>query len=955
MLSLAIIAKNEKEQVERIVKEYGKYFGEIVVGADEPIEVDGATVHLYEQSEEEKQFGGIFFDRKRNWLAEKVNGDYYFRLDTDDVIVGVENIKDVYEKAQELRIDVVCCYYDYGRDEWGNTHAAHYRETIIRKTKDVFWNKHIHENIIPRDGYQNKLVEDDFIKIFHNIDSKPDEERNARNLKYLVYEFNKDRENTDPRTLAYLGRMLIRLDPEKAKFFLKKHIEKSGWDEDRLLSWMYLAEVYIEDGDIDQAITCCIEAMLDKPDVPEPFLKLHDIYFQAGDWAKAIIWGEKGLKTKAPKTLMVRDPSGRTWRPLVSMAICLFNVNRLEEAMAFLQKAKQFVPDNQTVLDNEKIFAEAIKMNDFKQAFKVVYNYMAKHNTSVCKDLVSFVPKSFLRDPYFSELILTHTQVRVWGNDEVAIFCGRSPEEWCPLSVNKGIGGSEEAVIRLAEALQKQGKKVTVFCECGELEGEYSGVVYKDTVRFNPKDSFNFLIAWRGNVFDFVQLEARRKIVWLHDMPQAEQFKELNYENGSRKFCFVVVLSKYHKSLLPNNVADEKIFVSTNGLVPKDFKNLKVERQKGRVIYASSYDRGLEKLLKDWPKVKQAVPHAELHIYYGWNTYDKFVELGGRTTEYKDYMVGLMNQPGVFDHGRVGHKELLKEYCKAEVFSYPTDFAGEINCIALSKAIATGCRCVTNDYAVLKERNPDVVATNEEFADKLIEVLKTENTNGINHEYIEKMSWDNVAKDWCENILVLEKNKYKDLEEYKDYYIVKDEWKAPNLTSNGDFLFPPRFDYVIDKMKELGVKEHLDVGCCDGTLNFFTAERLGIQSDGLEIDSRATEWSQKFADGRGLKCKFFTGTIEEFAPEKKYDAVSCLEVIEHVLKPKEILDKLESYVKDGGYIFLSTPEKNGPFGDCNFNPQHIHSFDKESIEALIGKERIVDMKIDELINVVYRK
>ena len=271
-----------------------------------------------------------------------------------------------------------------------------------------------------------------------------------------------------------------------------------------------------------------------------------------------------------------------------------------------------------------------------------------------------------------------------------------------------------------------------------------------DLIRFGVSleksllDKFDTLIAWRGNFFDSCDLEANNKILWLHDKPREDQFKEC-------KFDKVVVLSEFYKSQLPDNVPEDKIFISTNGLVPKDFDKLKVERKRGRMIYASSYDRGLEIILDKWSEIKEKVPYAELHVFYGWNTYDQL--RGESGAEYKNMMIEKMNQPGIFEHGRVGHKELLKEYCKSEALLYPTNFAGEINCIALSKAYACGCRCITNDFAVLPERNPDVIVPDDELPEAVEKVLEVKNTKGIDKNYIEKLSWENVAKSWIKEIL----------------------------------------------------------------------------------------------------------------------------------------------------------------------------------------------------------
>jgi glycosyltransferase involved in cell wall biosynthesis len=202
-------------------------------------------------------------------------------------------------------------------------------------------------------------------------------------------------------------------------------------------------------------------------------------------------------------------------------------------------------------------------------------------------------------------------------------------------------------------------------------------------------------------------------------------------------------------------VPDEKIYVSTNGINSDDFVDLVSNKKPHRIIYASSYNRGLETILKQWPDIRKEIPDAELHIYYGWEVFDQFVNQGLIQEDgWKSRMVELMRQDGVKEHGRIGHKELLKEYCKAAIFAYPCTYAGEINCIAFTKAVACGCYPVTNDYAVMEERNKfGLVAKDEEsFKEYLIDALKKSHNDPIDRDYIQENSWDTVAKDWCERL-----------------------------------------------------------------------------------------------------------------------------------------------------------------------------------------------------------
>ena len=43
------------------------------------------------------------------------------------------------------------------------------------------------------------------------------------------------------------------------------------------------------------------------------------------------------------------------------------------------------------------------------------------------------------------------------------------------------------------------------------------------------------------------------------------------------------------------------------------------------------------------------------------NTYDSYVKKGLRSPDYKNMMVKKMNQPGVFEHGRIGHRKAVEE------------------------------------------------------------------------------------------------------------------------------------------------------------------------------------------------------------------------------------------------------------------------------------------------------
>lgn len=186
-----------------------------------------------------------------------------------------------------------------------------------------------------------------------------------------------------------------------------------------------------------------------------------------------------------------------------------------------------------------------------------------------------------------------------------------------------------------------------------------------------------------------------------------------------------------------------------------------IERNLKRIIYTSSFDRGLEHLLKMWPDVVKEVPDATLHCFYGWQLFDQFYKGNPSSMQWKAEMEKMIKQKGVTDHGRLAQPELVKEYQKSGIWAYPTHF-GEINCISGLKAQAYGCEPVVVNYAALKETvqfgrkvEGDIYdqETKDEFKKQLIDALKNPMSEEKRQEmskWAEQFKWENLAKQWSE-------------------------------------------------------------------------------------------------------------------------------------------------------------------------------------------------------------
>jgi glycosyltransferase involved in cell wall biosynthesis len=110
-----------------------------------------------------------------------------------------------------------------------------------------------------------------------------------------------------------------------------------------------------------------------------------------------------------------------------------------------------------------------------------------------------------------------------------------------------------------------------------------------------------------------------------------------------------------------------------------------IEKVPGRVVYASSPDRGLHHLLQAWPSIKRRVPGAELKIYYRilpWIEELKAVpepfppveENRQRALFIEDALRRLSDPKwGVEVAGPVSRNGIVKAMGEAEVLAYPCD------------------------------------------------------------------------------------------------------------------------------------------------------------------------------------------------------------------------------------------------------------------------------------------
>lgn len=747
-LGLAVITKTYNE-AKRLVDLYKPYFDEIYVqvngGGEVPTDVP-QNVHI-------SKFKWVNdFSKARNALSKHIKTDFYLWLDTDDDIENPDRLRQLVNSD----VDAVYLQYVYGYNEEREPIAVHWRERLIKTSHPFKWVGAVHETLISSE--QPIGVKDDQVVIKHAYKNQAEIMASAlRNHQIMEEQVKKGDE--DPRTLYYLGRsyFMLKRFQESAQTLLI-YTEQSGWDEQKYDAWMKIGDALVMMDEYEKAVNANLEAIKLNPGCPDGYLKLGDLYLALEQPSRAIEWLKLGLSKSPIETLEIVDPTLYTYRPLITMAMCYFSLAKVTEAKKWIDKAAQFQPKIKLFKNVYSSITDAyFEELSIRQAR--VLGQLVEQKGDI-KNYMDGLPPFIRNDLRLRPLLVRAHPARKWPNRSIVFYCGEQWEEWGPETLKNGMGGSEEAVTYLSEELANLGWQVTVYNQRVEELTTKAGVNWLPWETFNPEDNFDVFVAWRNPwMCQKLNIKARVKAVDLHDTPLGHQAMP---QKALESLDKIFLKGRFQKNMAETPIPDDKAVVISNGIVPEQFDNPGIERQSHKVIYASSADRGLDVLVrKVWPKVKEAIPDAELVWAYGWNSYQAMHKGNAEKMKWMWELKRDMYNAGVKELGRLSHEDLAKEMMSCSIWAYPTSFP-EINCITAIKMQAAGVRPITSGYAALQETilkkedsiedidtKPDEL---EKFTNRLIEALNQpidkQTSQDIKKIIIKRYGWKTIAREW---------------------------------------------------------------------------------------------------------------------------------------------------------------------------------------------------------------
>lgn len=249
-------------------------------------------------------------------------------------------------------------------------------------------------------------------------------------------------------------------------------------------------------------------------------------------------------------------------------------------------------------------------------------------------------------------------------------------------SSKRGLTGSELSCLMYARAMAKRGHDVTMFLPMPGAPDAYARLL--DGVKMCPVHQLGrlpFDVAYSWNEPDMLRgVKAQLGMT-------NEQVNDFDYcLKGSPAYHEIVDVftspSEPHRDYMVSRYPETsgKWEIVPNGCDASQYTAAKVP---GRVLYASSPDRGLHLLLQCWPEIKRRVPHAHLRVLYELESWakglrdNKWPDAGiqelGQRARYIELALARMKHLDVTAVGSVSRQDMAREMAEAQVLAYPCD------------------------------------------------------------------------------------------------------------------------------------------------------------------------------------------------------------------------------------------------------------------------------------------
>lgn len=611
-VSVCMIVRDEEHQLPTCLESLRPFVEEIAIvdtgSTDATVEVARRLADKVEVFTGCNDASGqmLRFDLARNRSFSLATKPWVMWVDADDVVVGAEHLEGLvrrYDIERRGQPSVVMMPYEYSHDAEGRVELLLERERLVTPKGYFEWRGWVHEVLCPRGGDARRST--NAVKIVHRRSRSKKKSEPGRNLRILEAQYAAEGD-ADARHLYYLGQELGHAGHiDEAIKFLSKHIDRSGWDDERYMSAQLVASHLMNRGEHERAIEWAMKAILIREDWGEAYFTVAKCaYFIAQRtnslrwWQRAAHFAKTGLDKPPTRTPLFVNPLERDFEIHRYLNLALSKIGDTKGAIASVKQGLAVRPNDEQLLLNKRVYEEYEATQEFRQKLDRL-TAIGKISREVQSHVQDCVDKNRVPSGPAKTNGAASSQKFVAPVDpahmDVVFYVGYSVEAWNPETFQKsGLGGSETAVVELGKRLAALGHRVRVFGDCvpheggPAIEGTFDGVEYLHYDKFSGVTCDVLISSRRPQAIDAPGLRARRAVLWVHDVHCGDQLTP----GRAEKFDAIWTLSEWHRGYFASKypfleAAGGKLSVTRNGIDLRRFEGGSA-RDARRAIYSSS-------------------------------------------------------------------------------------------------------------------------------------------------------------------------------------------------------------------------------------------------------------------------------------------------------------------------------------------------------------------------------
>lgn len=220
---------------------------------------------------------------------------------------------------------------------------------------------------------------------------------------------------------------------------------------------------------------------------------------------------------------------------------------------------------------------------------------------------------------------------------------------------------------------------------------------------------------------------------------------------------------------------------------------------------------------------------------------------------------------------------------------------------------------------------------------------------------------------WGDTICILRKGNSVSVKTEKKITLSPINKNSPLIKGQPDYYFSIARKEIIELVKSYNLPQEriLEIGCAGGATGKLLKENFKIREYvGVDISEEAGVLARQFLD------RVIIGDIEKVNLEKEhgiqkgyFDLILCLDVLEHLYNPWDVLVSLREYLKEEGYLIASIPNiqnisviNNLVNGKWEYekagilDATHLRFFTKEGIKSMFEGAGLRIEKLDYTFN-----